>query len=88
MLDKTLLGPCNYYCGNCIVFKKGKCPGCAEASEKAQAEGRVFCDISLCAKDKKLTTCSDCKNYPCEKYDNGIFAESFIKWVREKLKEP
>lgn len=89
-MDTKLLSPCNYYCGNCIIFKKSKCLGCVEASEKALAEGRVFwvfCDIALCAKDKKLVTCSDCKSYPCEKYDDGIFAESFIKWIRNKLTE-
>ncbi len=83
----TLLGPCNYYCGNCIMYKKNRCSGCARESEKAKAEGRVFCDTYLCAKDKNLTACSECQSYPCEKYDSGIFAESFIKWIRDKLKE-
>jgi len=82
-----LLSPCNYYCGNCILYKKKKCFGCAKESEKASVEGKVFCDIYLCAKDKKLAACSDCESYPCEKYDKGIFAESFIKWIREKLRE-
>jgi len=40
------------------------------------------------AAEKKLATCSDCDSFPCEKYDKGIFAESFIKWIRDKLKEP
>jgi hypothetical protein len=86
-MDASLLSPCNYYCGNCIIYKKNKCLGCARASEKAATEGKVFGDISLCTKDKKLLTCSDCESYPCEKYGKGIFAESFIKWIREKLKE-
>lgn len=30
MLGKTLLGPCNYYCGNCAVFKNSKCLACAK----------------------------------------------------------
>jgi len=86
-MDLRLLGPCNVYCGNCAVYKKGKCLGCKEESEKAGAIGKVFCDIYSCAADKKLSTCSDCTSYPCEKYDKGIFAESFIKWIRDKLKE-
>lgn len=86
-METNLLAPCNYYCGNCILYKKDKCLGCTKASEKAEAEGRVFCDISLCAKNKKTVACSDCEVYPCEKYDKGIFAESFIKWIRDKLKE-
>jgi len=87
-MNTNMLSPCNYYCGNCAVHKKGKCLGCAKASEKAQSEGKVFCDIALCAKDKRLATCSDCRSYPCDKYDKGIFAKSFIKWIRDKLSEP
>jgi len=87
-MDMALLAPCNYYCGNCIIYKKNRCLGCAKESPKAQAQGKVFCETYLCANDKKLITCSDCQSYPCEKYDNGIFAESFIKFIREKLKEP
>jgi len=86
-MDMTLLAPCNYYCGNCILYKKNKCLGCEKETERARAEGKVLCDIYLCAKEKKLTTCSDCNEYSCEKYDKSIFAKSFIKWIREKLKE-
>ena len=88
-MDRNLLAPCNVYCGNCAVYKKGKCLGCVEQSKKAEAEGKVFCDIYACAKDKKLAACSECVSYPCEKYDKGyLFSESFVKWIREKLKEP
>ncbi|MEM2917098.1 MAG: DUF3795 domain-containing protein [Candidatus Bathyarchaeia archaeon] len=86
-MDANLLSPCNVYCGNCALFRKGKCLGCAEESSKAEAADKMFCDVFSCAKSKNLVTCSDCAVYPCEKYDRGIFAESFIKWLREKLKE-
>ncbi len=86
-MDKRLLGPCNYYCGSCIIYKKKKCLGCAEMTEKAKKEGKVFCNISLCARDKQLATCSNCADYPCKKYDDSIFAESFAKWIRDKLRE-
>jgi hypothetical protein len=88
MMNTTLLSPCNYYCGNCIVYKKNKCLGCTKQSEKARKEGRVFCEVYSCATEKKLATCSDCDSFPCAKYDKGIFAESFIKWIRDRLKEP
>jgi len=86
-MNVNWVSPCNIYCGNCAVHKKGKCSGCAEESRNAQAEGKVFCDIYLCAKEKNYVMCSDCKCYPCERYDKAIFAESFIKWIREKLQE-
>lgn len=83
-----LLSPCNVYCGSCAIYKRDKCLGCEEESRKAEANGKVFCDMYSCAKSKELATCSDCTSYPCEEYDKGIFSESFIKWIREKLKEP
>jgi len=86
-MDTLLLSPCSIYCGNCAVFKKGKCLRCAAESKNAEAKGRVFCDVYSCAQDNKLAARSDCESYPCEKYDRGVFAESFIKWIREKLKE-
>lgn len=86
-MDLSLLSPCNVYCGTCVLYKKGKCLGCSKESGKAKAKGKVFCDIYSCAKSKKLVTCSDCTSYPCEKYNKGIFAEGFIKWIRRKLEE-
>ena len=87
-MHRSLLSPCNVYCGNCALYKKGKCLGCAEQSKKAESKGEVFCDIYSCATNKKFAACSNCESYPCEKYDKGIFAESFIQWLRKKLEEP
>jgi hypothetical protein len=86
-LDETLLAPCSVYCSLCIVYKTTKCLGCAKQSKTAEAKGKVFCDIYTCARGKNLAACSDCGSYPCDKYDDGIFAESYIQWVREMLKE-
>jgi hypothetical protein len=69
------------------MYKITKCLGCAEQSKIAGAKGKVFCDIYICAKSKNLVACSDCRSYPCDKYDDGIFAESYVQWVRKKLKE-
>ena len=51
-MDTSLLAPCNVYCGNCAVYKKGKCLGCIEESKKTQIKTKVFCDIYSCAKNK------------------------------------
>ena len=86
-MDASLLAPCNIYCGNCVIYRKNKCLGCRRETEIAEARGKVFCDIFSCADSRQLVTCSDCATYLCEKYDESIFAENFIKWMREKLKE-
>ena len=83
----SVISPCNYCCSNCVVYREQKCLGCIKQSQKTKAMGRVFCNISQCAIERNMATCSDCKDYPCEKYRNGIYAESFIKWIKEKLKE-
>ena len=87
MMDESLLAPCNVYCGNCAVDRKVGCLGCRVMGEKRDSEGKVFCDIYLCARDRAFVTCSDSSVYPCEKRDKGIFAGSYIGWVREKLGE-
>jgi hypothetical protein len=84
MMDESLFA-LNVYCGNCAVYRKGGCLGCRAMGEKREKEGRVFCDIFLCTRDRGFVTCSDCSSYPCEKHDKGIFAKSYIGWVREKL---
>jgi hypothetical protein len=51
-MDLSLLSPYNVYCGNCAVYKRGKCSGCKTMGEKRESEGKVFCDIYLCARDR------------------------------------
>jgi hypothetical protein len=85
-MKATLLGPCNYYCGHCALYLQKRCSGCAVESAKAAAKGEQFCDIYDCAKTEAYRRCADCAQYPCAKYDKSIFAESFIKLIRDRLK--
>jgi hypothetical protein len=41
-MDPRLLSPCNYYCGNCAIYRRNLCSGCDEATEKAKLRGRSF----------------------------------------------
>ncbi len=45
MMDESLLAPCNVYCGNCSVYRRGVCLGCSVLGEKRDRVGWVFCDI-------------------------------------------
>jgi hypothetical protein len=67
------------------------CPGCREGC------GDPGCHIRMCAKDRKVDVCPNCKQYPCEhiqtlarKYPNLISDGSRMKkigievWIEEQ----
>ncbi len=86
MMDISLLSPCNAYCGNCAVYKKGKCLGCKTMGEKRESEGKVFCIIYLCARDRNLTH-AQTVHLIHAKNTTKESSQRAIKWVREKLGE-
>jgi hypothetical protein len=88
-LDPSLLSPCGVYCGVCLAFKNGKCEGCRDMTAARTKKGKVFCNISVCAIEKNLAACSDCADYPCEKYkqeDQTIFSDGYMKYIREECR--
>jgi hypothetical protein len=88
-LDPELMGPCGVYCGYCLTYKYNRCDGCVAMSKKATEKGEVFCPIYVCSADRGLERCVDCAEYPCGKYDSGkdgIYADSFISWIRNDIK--
>lgn len=61
-----LVGCCGAYCGICSKYQSTKndhCPGCRSREQHPQ------CRIYKCCDEKKeLFTCSECNEYPCERY--------------------
>ncbi len=90
-IDSNLLGPCGFYCGQCLAIKKGVCLGCRYQAQKSEEAGRVtiFCDILRCSSAKGLVTCADCPEHPCERYepDKSIFSKVFIDYLRNEVKK-
>lgn len=85
-LDSSLLSPCGVYCGICLAFKNDKCEGCRDMTAAATKKGRIFCNISVCSIEKNLAACSDCADYPCEKYkqeDQSIFSDGYMRYIRD-----
>lgn len=88
-MNQSLLGPCGFYCGACLAYKKDKCGGCIAMSEAGIRKGEVFCDIYVCSKTKGLTRCCDCQEFPCGLYDAGkagIFSTEYIEWIRKDIR--
>jgi hypothetical protein len=87
-LDANLLGPCGFNCSFCLAYKDKKCLGCRYQAQRSEEKGLtpVFCDTLVCATAKGFKMCADCADYPCKKYDDSIFSEKFISYIRKDIK--
>jgi len=87
-IDANLLGPCGFYCGFCLAYKKGVCLGCRYQAERSETKGivDVFCDLLVCATEKGLKICAECPEHPCDKLD--IFSKLYVDYLKEARKSP
>jgi hypothetical protein len=68
------IGCCGAYCKTCITWQKQKypnertCRGCKLGYELGKRDSRkAKCKIKVCCfVERKLETCADCPDYPCE----------------------
>jgi len=89
---------CGIYCGACKNLRasaketdpaKVKCLGCKSGKTAAWC---TECKIKACAENKGLTSCGECKGFPCKKltefHNNGrdyrVLAEKSCHSVKEK----
>jgi hypothetical protein len=90
-IDGNLLGPCGFYCGRCLAFKKGKCLGCRYQADKRHAEGmKNWCPLLNCAEKRGMKMCSDCDKFPCMKQYNpdkdGMFSWLYFNYIKNEIK--
>ncbi len=68
--NPDLISFCGLYCGACIAYLKGRCPGC-ENNLKAK-----WCKIRICCMENNYSNCSECREYKnvseCKKFDNLV----------------
>ena len=70
---------CGLNCGLCPMNLNQYCPGCGGG------EGNQSCSIAKCSlQHGNVEYCSQCKNYPCEKYNNIDDFDSFITHRNQK----
>jgi hypothetical protein len=88
-LDANLLGPCGFFCGFCLAYKKGICLGCRYQADKRAAEGYVgWCTLLNCAERHGVSMCTDCEEFPCKEFDPkvGMFSEGYMKYIVDEIK--
>lgn len=89
-IDTNLLGPCGFYCGFCLAYKKKICLGCRYQADKRAAEGDInWCTHLNCAEKHGVMKCSDCEDIPCKKeFDpkTGMFSELYVSYIRDQIK--
>ena len=60
---EILISYCGICCSVCRSYKKKQCPGCLKLEK---------CEISKCAKSKKIRYCFSCKEFPCKLFEEGF----------------
>ncbi|MBR6024786.1 MAG: DUF3795 domain-containing protein [Methanobrevibacter sp.] len=75
-----LLSLCGLNCSLCPMFVDERCSGCHEGSLCYQA-----CQIAPCSiKHGNIDYCFECKEYPCDKYDDIELYDSLITHRNQK----
>ncbi len=70
-IDNQLFAPCGMNCMVCYVHLKDKkpCCGCL-GDDNNKPERCKTCKIKSCAKEKGLTYCYECSEFPCKQIKN------------------
>ena len=86
------IGCCGAYCKTCIEeWQKKKypdertCRGCKLGYESGERDiSKAKCKIKVCCfKEKRLETCADCPDYPCEILDE-FWSKKGWKYQQQK----
>lgn len=74
-----LFSLCGLNCGLCPMHLDGYCPGCGGG------EGNQSCKIARCSlQHGKPEYCSQCQDFPCEKYEDIDVFDSFVTHQNRK----
>jgi hypothetical protein len=70
-IDTIMFAPCGMNCLVCYVHlkKKKPCSGCL-SDDTNKPERCKTCVLKMCAREKGITFCFDCKEFPCKKIMN------------------
>ncbi|WP_282145045.1 DUF3795 domain-containing protein [Thomasclavelia cocleata] len=70
-IDISMFAPCGMNCKVCYkhCYHKKSCAGCLN-SDKGKPEHCLKCKIKDCIKEKSLSYCFECAEYPCKLLKN------------------
>jgi len=70
------IGVCGLVCEYCPLFTSKKCPGCRP---------NEFCPLPACAKEKNVSLCFECNEFPCEKhYESGPIVKELLDHFKKE----
>jgi hypothetical protein len=76
MKKHNLIGVCGISCGLCPRFQSKAASRCLGCGLDAHC---TYCSIFRCSAIKQnYETCAECKEFPCEKYEQWFDADSFV----------
>lgn len=76
--NDLLFSLCGLNCGLCPMHLSGHCPGCGGG------EGNQSCNIAKCSlQQEQIEYCSQCRDFPCEKYEGIDEFDSFITHLNQ-----
>ena len=70
---------CGCFCGGCPTYTRDKnaCPGAEKNFERCEKCTKFH----LCCKEKKITHCYECEEFPCKKMKN--FSKTWLKYGQD-----
>ena len=83
-IETIMFAPCGMNCKVCYkhCYHKKPCAGCLK-SDQGKPEHCRKCKIKECIKDKRLTYCFECSDYPCKLIK--ISKKAITKGIRQAL---
>jgi len=84
--NKNLIAPCGLYCGECSGFQDGLCEGCLSRKGLCLKYTKICNIYSCCVDERKLSFCSECKDFPCKKFTKFFNTPVWYNEVTDNLK--
>lgn len=84
--NPNLIVPCGLYCGECSGFQEKKCGGCLSRKGLCLKYTKTCQIYSCCVDEKKRRFCSECSDFPCEKFDKFFNTSQWHNEVVGNLK--
>jgi hypothetical protein len=78
--NQDLIAPCGLYCGECEAFQDGRCEGCISRKGLCLKYTEICKIYSCCVDGRGHRFCSECQDFPCEKFTKFF---NTLTWYNE-----
>lgn len=84
--NQALIAPCGLYCGECEAFQDRRCGGCVSRQGLCLKYTKICKIYSCCVDRRRLRFCSDCRDFPCERFSKFFNTPVWYDEVLSNLK--